>query len=46
MPATLDEIAISASLAAQYSQGVVQLQRLVEKLAADVAEIKAQLEST
>jgi hypothetical protein len=45
MATTLEQIAASANLAAEFSAGVVELKRMVERLAADVAEIKARLES-
>ena len=44
MPATLEQIAASANLAATFAAGVVELKQTVERLAADVAEIKAKLE--
>lgn len=45
MPATLEQIAASANLAAEFSAGVLELKRMVEQLAAEVAEIKAKLEA-
>jgi hypothetical protein len=45
MPDTLEQIRVSASLAATFAAGVVELKGMVEKLAADVAEIKAALEA-
>lgn len=44
MPATLDQIAISASLAAQSTIGMGELRAMVKQIAADVAEIKKSLE--
>lgn len=45
MPATLEQIAASANLAAEFSAGVLELKRMVELLAAEVAEIKSKLEA-
>jgi len=45
MAPTLEQIAASANLAAEFSAGVVELKRMVERLAAEVAEIKAKLEA-
>lgn len=45
MPATLEQIAASANLAAEFSAGVLELKRMVERLAAEVAETKAKLEA-
>ena len=44
MPATLEQIAISASLAAHNTCGLAELRAMVERIAADVAEIKKTLE--
>lgn len=45
MPATLEQIAASANLAVEFSAGVLELKRMVERLAAEVAEIRAKLEA-
>jgi hypothetical protein len=45
MATTLEQIAASANLAAEFSAGVVELKRMVERLAAGVAELKAKPES-
>ena len=45
MPATLEQIAVSASLAAHNTCGLAELRAMVERIAADVAEVKKTLES-